>query len=135
MARPIGTPRTQRLRKLECEAGCGYIAYVSRRWMTEGLPACPCGSRLWPADMEDAAAVLTPAELAEHPAVLEYYDTVRSVAHGQAPQWKSLRRTGRELDLDGAVARKLEASRREAAKSRRLGALRRSDASSDPIPF
>lgn len=134
-SKPIGTPRTQRLRKLECDADCGYLVYVSRRWMREGLPACPCGGRLWPSDLEDAAAVLGDADMQTHPAVQEYYDAVRSVMHGQAPAWKSLRHTGRELDLDGTVAAKLERSRRTAAERRRLDALRPAQASSDPIPF
>jgi hypothetical protein len=66
-----GTVKTTRLRKCAC-ADCGYVARISRTWLERGLPGCPCGGRLVPAELEDALAAhaaghLTDAELEEQP--------------------------------------------------------------------
>jgi hypothetical protein len=57
--RPMhGTPKTTRLRRLDCADGCGYTIRLSRRWMDAGLPSCPCGGLLVPAAIEDADRAL-----------------------------------------------------------------------------
>lgn len=125
-AKPVGTTRTQRLRKLECDA-CGYIAYTSRRWIETGLPVCPCGLTLLPADPDDAALALSPAELDSHPAVLEYKRAVASVLHGQEGPARSVHGNwGANIrPADQVAAEKLERDRREAARARQLASLRR----------
>lgn len=129
--KPIGTPKTQRLRKLECDAGCDYIAYVSRRWIAAGIPACPCGGRLIPADPEDARLVLTDAELADHPAVRAYNAKVASVRKGQGP---NAHKFGDDHYVPPEVqaAKHCELERRAMARTRQLAAIR---PASDPIPF
>jgi hypothetical protein len=144
MARPVGTTRTQRMRKLACE--CGYIAYTSRRWIERGLPLCPCGAQLLPEDPDDAALVLTADQLAEHPAVVAYKRAVASVMHGQSGPARALRNAGGRgfRSPDEIAAQRLERERRDAARARQLGALRRgpvdpsrqpAPVAADPIPF
>jgi hypothetical protein len=143
---PVGTTRTQRNRKLVCENDeCGYQVYTSRRWIERGLPMCPCGAHLVPDDPDDAALVLAPEELEQHPAVIEYKRAVSSVMHGQAGPGRALRATGRELrPADEVAAQRLERERRKAARARQVGALRRGQldptrtpaaAAADEIPF
>ena len=43
-----------RLRKVSCP-DCGYTIRMARSWMTVGLPVCPCGSRMEPAEDADKA--------------------------------------------------------------------------------
>lgn len=134
MARPIGTPRTTRLRKLECE--CGNIAYQSRAQIKRGVNRCCCGGELIPADPDDAALVLSPERLAEHPAVARFVELRASAISGQA--WRGgLQATGHRSwrSPDEIAAARLEAERREAAREARLGALRPVAPVSDPIPF
>lgn len=141
---PVGTPRTQRMRKLACDE-CGYIAYTSRRWIEHGLPLCPCGTHLIPQDPDDAALALTPAELDQHPALIAYKRAVSSVLHGQAGPARSLRSTGKTFRSPDEIAGdRMEQERREAARARQLSVLRRgpvdpsravASATADPIPF
>lgn len=82
--RPVGTPKTQRLRRLEC-GECGYLAYVSRRWIATGLPGCPCGGTLMPEDPDDARLALPDDELTQHPAVIEYRRGTYDPTSGEQP--------------------------------------------------
>lgn len=43
-----------RLRKVACE-DCGYTIRVTRSWMDQGLPSCPCGGRMVPESGADLA--------------------------------------------------------------------------------
>lgn len=90
-----------------------------------------------PADPEDAALVLSPEQLEDHPAVQEYRAAVASVMHGQAGPARSLKATGRTFrSPDEIAAEKVERARRERARQTRLNALSsRTPAVSDPIPF
>ena len=45
---------TCRLRKAQCP-DCGYVIRVTRSWMLQGLPVCPCGGRLEPVETSDKA--------------------------------------------------------------------------------
>lgn len=133
---PAGTARTQRNRKVSCEAdtGCGFAVYVSRLQLQRaGVWACPvCGSgRMLPVDPEDAALVLEPVELDSHPAVVEYRQALSSVLHGQAPHGVR----GRALrSADELAAERVERERRVRARERRLAALR-PVSDDEPIPF
>lgn len=129
--KPVGTPKTQRLRKLECDAGCDYIAYVSRRWIAAGLPDCPCGGRLWPSDPDDAALVLSAEELAEHPAVRAYNAKVASVRKGRGPNVQKFG-DAHLKSPDELAAEHCERDRRAMARARQLAAIRPASA---PIPF
>ena len=131
-ARPVGTPKTQRLRKIEC-SDCGYLAYVSRRWIALGLPLCPCGARLLPEDADDAALVLSAEELEQHPAVIAYCRALSSVMHGQPSH--GIR--GRKLRPAEEIAmERVEKDRRERAQRNRLEALKSlSERGDEPIPF
>lgn len=132
--RKVGTPATQRMRKLECEAGegCGAIVYASRAQIRRGLYGCACGGRLIPMDPDDAALVLEPGELDAHPAVMEYRRALSSVMHGQASH--GIR--GRQLRPAEAVAlERVEQDRRAAARARRLAAIQPAAPAADPIPF
>jgi len=114
-----GTARTQRMRKASCE-GCGYIAYISRRWIAQGLPTCPCGGRLIPEDPDDAALILSPDELAQHPAVIEYDRAIASVLQGQKGTTGVSRNAGNPHEL---AAKKVERARRERARAAQLAAI------------
>ena len=135
--RPVGTPRTTRLRKLECN--CGNIAYQSRARLSAGLLRCCCGLDLIPADPDDAALVLPPERLETHPAVQKYAQCVADALHGQTPHLKRLTNTGRALPktTDARAMETFEEWRRENATAIRLNALRAHTPrrESDPIPF
>jgi hypothetical protein len=45
-----------RLRKADCPR-CGYIVRVSRKCIAQGLPTCPCGTRMTCPEPVDAALV------------------------------------------------------------------------------
>lgn len=48
-----GAPKAQRSRQIKCACeGCGYVARVTRKWLSVGAPICPtCGVALsWSAD-------------------------------------------------------------------------------------
>src|SRR4051812_41113968 len=86
---PVGTASTTRLRKVECDHGCGMIARVSRSAMLRGLMACPCGGSMVPAALEDAmalhaAGLLSADQLAVHGEYMEWQRQLSSIAHGQA---------------------------------------------------
>lgn len=38
-------PQSTRMKKLEC-VSCGYTVRVAQKWITIGLPTCPCGSAI-----------------------------------------------------------------------------------------
>lgn len=57
--RKVGTPATQRNRRLECDAGCGRVAYQSRLWIAQGVMGCPCGGRMMPSAAEDRQLIKT----------------------------------------------------------------------------
>jgi hypothetical protein len=80
---------------------------------------------------------LSAADLERHPGHAEYKRALADVMHGQAPHWKSLRGTGRELrSPDVLVQVKLDRARRERAAANRLGALREyAQRNAEPIPF
>jgi hypothetical protein len=85
-----GTVKTTRLRKCEC-AGCGYVARISRTWLSRGLPGCPCGERLIPTDLDDVLAALdaghvATADLDSHAEYVTYQRAMASALHGQAPR-------------------------------------------------
>lgn len=137
--RPVGTVRTQRNRKIVCEDGCGFLAYCSRKVICKGIATCPCGARLIPEDPDDAALVLSDAELAAHPLVVAYEQAVASVMHGQAPHAQKW--GGDHLrSPDELAARKVEKARREAARRNqlaglRVGAMMNREAVTDAMPF
>lgn len=140
--RPIGTPRTTRLRKLECE--CGNIAYQSRARLSAGLLTCCCGREMIPAAMEDAALVLPPEQLAQHPEFVRYEAKVASVVHGQGHKGGLHAANHRNWTPAEEQALELvEHERREHAQAIRLNALAQHAAGavagsatpSDPIPF
>lgn len=127
--RPVGTVRTQRNRKVSCDAdtGCGLAVYMSRSAIERaGVWPCPaCGDgRMLPVDPDDAALVLDPVELEEHPAVIEHRQAWQSAAHGQAGV---ARRAKRLRPLDVIAAERVEKARRVRAREQQLGALRRGD--------
>lgn len=39
----VPKPQSTRMKKLECPK-CGYTVRVAQKWITVGLPTCPCGS-------------------------------------------------------------------------------------------
>lgn len=138
MPEPVGTVKTSRMRK--CECACGYVVRISRRWIAVGLPTCPCGGRLIPEDADDAALVLSPAELEDHPAILDYSQAVESAAHGQAGPARALRNLGKSYSPDATAMERVQRERRTRAIKNRLGALRRGMVDpwkdeSDDIPF
>jgi hypothetical protein len=118
-----GTVKTTRLRKCAC-GDCGYVARISRTWLERGLPGCPCGGRLIPADLEDALAAhaaghLTDAELETHPEHWTYVRERERIERGRtgAHKWgEDLRRdtaktrTGR-LSADELALERVEAGR------------------------
>lgn len=126
---PVGTPRTQRLRKVECE-DCGVIAYLSRKALERGLLTCACGQPLIPADLEDARLVLSDEQLREHPAWIEWQRAVASIEQGQKSHVH--RGNPNVRDQYALAERRLEQRRRSEARERRLAAIR---PPADPIPF
>lgn len=128
MPEPVGSVKTSRMRK--CECACGYVCRVSRRWLAVGLPTCPCGGRLVPEDPDDAALALTPAELEEHPGVVEYRAVLSSVMHGQAWTGRSSARPAPEVARE-----RIEKERRDRAIRNRLAALKRGLEVEPDIPF
>lgn len=141
---PVGTVRTQRNRKVSCGAddGCGFGVYVSRKQLVRaGVWPCPCcGGEMLPVDPDDAALVLDAQALEEHPAVVAYRQAVAAAARAQT-RTKGLRYVARRTP-DEIAAQNVERARREQARSNRLAALRRGEATDaagaaadDPIPF
>ena len=120
-ATPVGTPRTQRLRKVQCP-DCDYVAYISRWWMDTGLPGCPCGGRLIPDDPEDAARVLSPDELEAHPWHQLYRQALAGAEKAQTRCGQSLKFTARRTPEEIALAH-VERARREAGRAARLAAI------------
>lgn len=95
-----------------------------------GTPLCSCGGRFIP-DHPDLAAAVLPDVLDAHPAVLAYRRELSKVLHGQAP---SVQR-GRVLrPAEEIAAERVARDLRDAARERRLAALRR-PVNADPIPF
>jgi hypothetical protein len=146
-----GTVKTTRLRKCEC-AGCGYVARISRTWLSRGLPGCPCGGRLVPTDLDDVLAAadaghVTDAELGRHDEYVTYLRELHSIEHGRAgkgAKWGTLAQTqaktkdGRMSDAELALAR-VRAARDLAAHDARHAALKAhafgGPKTEDPIPF
>jgi hypothetical protein len=84
-----GTPKTTRLRRLDCADGCGYTIRLSRKWLDVGLPSCPCGGLLVPAAIEDADRALerghlTAAQYDSIPEVAELHHHIAGIAHGRS---------------------------------------------------
>lgn len=143
---PIGTAATTRLRKLECEAGCGYIVRVSRAAMDKGLPSCCCGALLAPAALEDAIRAhehghLSDEQLAAHPEHEAYWREQSSVLHGQARagglSWAGQRKTMRE-PADVAYRRVLKQRRVDALAAQRHSPLTfnaPAAVAAEPMPF
>lgn len=133
-SRPIGTSTTTRLRKIECEAGCGCSARVSRAVMLRGLMVCACGARLLPATLEDAAllhehGVITREELERHPESQELGRLWDGFMQGQkGTGWRA--RNPRDPNVV-AYERLLANRRTEAIANQRAAIL----PASDPIPF
>jgi hypothetical protein len=127
-----GTPKTTRLRRLDCADGCGYTVRLSRKWLDVGLPSCPCGGLLVPAAIEDADRVLecghlTAAQYDAIPEVAELHHHLAGIAHGRAGSkdaGTSLARTAQGRKSDTALAHdRLYRSRASEAYARRLAAL------------
>lgn len=48
---PLATTKKQTTRMLKLEADCcGYVARTTQKWIEVGLPSCPCGNPMEPAD-------------------------------------------------------------------------------------
>lgn len=47
---------TTRLRKVSCQ-DCGYTVRMTRSWLLKGLPTCPCGNEMMPAEASDLAYI------------------------------------------------------------------------------
>jgi hypothetical protein len=127
-----GTPKTTRLRRLDCADGCGYTIRLSRRWMDAGLPSCPCGGLLVPAAIEDADRALerghlTVAEYNAIPEVAELHHHLASIAQGRSGSKDAgteLARTAKGRQSDTALAHdRLYKARAAEAYARRLAAL------------
>jgi hypothetical protein len=107
------------LRRLECECGAAVYATWSQL-ERHGRPVCACGGSFLPDDVELAFAL----GLEEAPVLVEYRAALSSVMHGQAPAGRAMRNSGRELrDPSVIAAARVERSRRDRARSNRLGAL------------
>ena len=127
-----GTVKTTRLRKVQC-GGCGYTARVSRTWLAQGLPGCPCGSRLVPADLDDVLAALEAGHVAatdldEHAEYQTFERARASAAAGQAnrsARWGPVRADGSSWDSPDEIALvKVRATRDLLAHESRHAALR-----------
>jgi hypothetical protein len=127
-----GTPKTTRLRRLDCADGCGYTIRLSRKWLDAGLPSCPCGGLLVPAAIEDADRALerghlTTAQYEVTPEVAELNRELESIRIGRAGSKDAgtpLARTAKGRQLDIALAHdRLYKSRASEAYARRLAAL------------
>jgi hypothetical protein len=139
MARPVGTPKTTRMRKLACES-CANIAYQSRARIGQGFMLCPCGSRFIPADVDDAALLMDWEELREHPAMREHARLASNAARGQIRGGVIQNREGKHFRSPDEIAHEhFTRIREESARAARLAALKPyqygRDAASDPIPF
>lgn len=148
-AKHRATATTQRMRKLECDRdGCPNIAYQSRAAIARGLMSCPCGGTLIPATLEDAALVLPPEELAQHPEAIAYEQQRVSIEHGRAPaahdfgeelRLRHAKSRDARLTVEELAAQRIAAERRERARAARLNALAAHVAPvaavPDPIPF
>lgn len=149
MSTPVtGSARTTRLRKLECDSGCGYIVRVSRAAMLRGLPTCGarledgsrCGGTLWPSTLEDAeaclaAGVLSSGDLAVHPERCEYTRQLSSILHGQAAHVQRGRKTRQPEALahERLVRDRIDLSR--AAQLAALAQYRPGARPVEPMPF
>lgn len=143
----IGSAKTTRLRKLECDRGCGYIVRVSRSAMSRGLPGCPCGGRLVPCDIDDIWACveqgsMTAAEGDARPASLAYVTKLHSVERGQERAAGNGRRLGVtpstwEAPHDKAVREAHDFIRSAAARAAaaREAAALQGLTDDEPIPF
>ena len=49
-----GSSSTCRLRKVSCP-DCGYVVRMTRSWMAQGFPQCPCGGMMQPDSPADLA--------------------------------------------------------------------------------
>lgn len=111
------------LRKLECPCG----AFVYTTWAQaeqHGMPACSCGERFEPTDLELACALELDTAL-----VNDYRTRVQRSEKAQ--QSHDLR--GRKLsDRWTAIADEFERDRRAVAHANRLNALR---PVAEPMPF
>jgi hypothetical protein len=116
-----GTPKTTRLRRLDCADGCGYTIRLSRKWLDVGLPSCPCGGLLVPAAIEDADRALerghlTVAQYDSIPEVAELHHHLAGIAHGRSGS--------KDAGTNLALAHdRLYRSRASEAYARRLAAL------------
>lgn len=114
------------LRKLECECGASvYITFAQAE--RYGLPLCGCGSRFMPDDLELAAALGV-----DSPVLAEYRAELSSVMHGQSSHLAKSGAGARLRQPESIAAERVERSRRERARSNRLGALL---PAAEPMPF
>jgi hypothetical protein len=141
MARPVGTPKTTRMRKLACES-CANIAYQSRARIGQGFMLCPCGSRFIPADVDDAALLMDWEELREHPAMREHARLADNAQRGQVRAGASsdrLRGDKQWRSVDEIAAEHFARIREESARASRIAALKPyqygRETASDEIPF
>jgi len=44
--------QSTRMKKLECP-DCGYTVRTTQKWIEAGLPVCPCGTTLFPEELEE----------------------------------------------------------------------------------
>jgi hypothetical protein len=139
MPRAVGTPKTTRMRKLEC--ACGNVAYQSRARIGQGWMTCPCGERFVPADPDDAAILMDPDELRDHPAMRELARLADNACKGQIRAGAHVNRDGKRFRSPDEIAHENFARiRQEGAEQARLNALRpyqygHAAREADPIPF
>ncbi len=141
-----GTAATTRLRKLECDAGCGYIVRVSRAAMLRGLPSCYCGGQLAPDTLEDAlacveAGVMPAGALEDHGEHAQYMRELSSITRGQASHVQRGAQSRGTLAVPEQLAHQRVVKERHARADRlRIDALklhnpRRPAAGTDDLPF
>ena len=116
------------LHRLDCAAMmCDGYVYATVAQCEQGLPACRCGSRFVPVEVELAEIL----GLEDCAAVDEYRREIESIWHGQEAHGKRLGGAKLREPHDLAMAR-ISRRRREDARQRRISALLPTP---EPMPF
>lgn len=125
MARPF---KRSGLHRLDCGATlCGGYVYATVAQLESlGIPACPCGTRYVPIEVELADLL----GLDDCHAIDEYRREIESIWQGQESHARRLDRTLR--DPHTVAMTRIVKRRSEDARKRRVSALRPTP---EPLPF